>query len=58
MIIGFMKEGFLNFFIASLVTGSVFGMSGALLKNAAMRYLPVILGASRWRCSASVWWAP
>ncbi|HDO1323549.1 2-hydroxycarboxylate transporter family protein [Aeromonas veronii] len=41
----FMKEGgFLNFFIASLVTGSVFGMSGALLKNAAMRYLPVILG--------------
>ncbi|MCV3274805.1 2-hydroxycarboxylate transporter family protein [Aeromonas hydrophila] len=45
VIIGFMKEGgFLNFFIASLVTGSVFGMSGALLKNAAMRYLPVILG--------------
>ncbi len=41
----FMKEGgFLNFFIASLVTGSVFGMSSALLKNAAMRYLPVILG--------------
>ena len=30
--------------IASLVTGSVFGMSSALLKNAAMRYLPVILG--------------
>lgn len=26
------------------MTGSVFGMSGALLKNAAMRYLPVILG--------------
>ncbi|ABK37353.1 2-hydroxycarboxylate transporter family protein [Aeromonas hydrophila] len=45
VIIGFMKEGgFLNFFIASLVTGSVFGLSGALLKNAAMRYLPVILG--------------
>ncbi|MBL1376513.1 2-hydroxycarboxylate transporter family protein [Zobellella iuensis] len=41
----FMQEGgFLNFFIASLVTGSVFGMSRALLKNAAMRYLPVILG--------------
>lgn len=46
VITNFMKEGgFLNFFIASLVTGSVFGMSGALLKNAAMRYLPVILGA-------------
>ena len=45
VIIGFMKEGgFLNFFIASLVTGSVLGMSSALLKNAAMRYLPVILG--------------
>lgn len=45
VITGFMKEGgFLNFFIASLVTGSVFGMSSALLKNAAMRYLPVILG--------------
>ncbi|MFM5582452.1 2-hydroxycarboxylate transporter family protein [Aeromonas veronii] len=45
VITNFMKEGgFLNFFIASLVTGSVFGMSGALLKNAAMRYLPVILG--------------
>lgn len=41
----FMQQGgFLNFFIASLVTGSVFGMSRALLKNAAMRYLPVILG--------------
>ncbi|EKP0259533.1 2-hydroxycarboxylate transporter family protein [Aeromonas sobria] len=45
VITNFMKEGgFLNFFIASLVTGSVFGMSSALLKNAAMRYLPVILG--------------
>ncbi len=45
VITNFMKEGgFLNFFIASLVTGSVFGMSGALLKNVAMRYLPVILG--------------
>ncbi|ENY73649.1 sodium:citrate symporter [Aeromonas diversa CDC 2478-85] len=45
VITNFMKEGgFLNFFIASLVTGSVFGMSRALLKNAAMRYLPVILG--------------
>ncbi|HDZ8980927.1 2-hydroxycarboxylate transporter family protein [Aeromonas veronii] len=45
VITNFMKEGgFLNFFIASLVTGSVFGMSGALLKNAALRYLPVILG--------------
>ncbi|KIQ84978.1 2-hydroxycarboxylate transporter family protein [Aeromonas sp. L_1B5_3] len=45
VITNFMKEGgFLNFFIASLVTGSVFGMSGALLRNAAMRYLPVILG--------------
>ncbi|MCF3097677.1 citrate:sodium symporter [Aeromonas australiensis] len=45
VITNFMKEGgFLNFFIASLVTGSVFGMSSVLLKNAAMRYLPVILG--------------
>ncbi|MDR1487322.1 MAG: 2-hydroxycarboxylate transporter family protein [Deltaproteobacteria bacterium] len=42
----FMKGGgFLDFYIASLITGSIMGMNRRLLINAAFRYLPVILGA-------------
>lgn len=41
----FMKaEGFLNFYIAALITGSILGMDRKLLVKAAIRYLPVILG--------------
>jgi len=41
----FMKgEGFLNFYIAALITGSILGMSRELLIKAAVRYLPAILG--------------
>ncbi|MBF9003031.1 MULTISPECIES: 2-hydroxycarboxylate transporter family protein [Vibrio] len=41
----FMKSGgFLSFFIASLVTGSVLGMDSNVLKKAALKYIPVILG--------------
>jgi CCS family citrate carrier protein len=41
----FMKgEGFLNFYIAALITGSILGMSRKLLIKAAVRYLPAILG--------------
>ncbi|ELR64280.1 Malate Na(+) symporter [Photobacterium marinum] len=41
----FMKSGgFLSFFIASLVTGSILGMDGDTLKKAALKYIPVILG--------------
>jgi Na+/citrate or Na+/malate symporter len=36
--------GFLDFYIASLITGSIMGMSRRLLIKAALRYLPVILG--------------
>ncbi len=36
--------GFLSFFIASLVTGSVLGMDRDVLKKAALKYIPVILG--------------
>ncbi|MDR3203598.1 MAG: 2-hydroxycarboxylate transporter family protein [Deltaproteobacteria bacterium] len=42
----FMKDGgFLDFYIASLITGSIMGMNRELLVKAALRYLPVILGA-------------
>jgi Na+/citrate or Na+/malate symporter len=42
----FMKDGgFLDFYIASLITGSIMGMNRQLLIKAAFRYLPVILGA-------------
>lgn len=42
----FMKGGgFLAFFIASLVTGSVLGMDSNVLKKAALKYIPVILGS-------------
>ncbi|PSU34811.1 2-hydroxycarboxylate transporter family protein [Photobacterium lutimaris] len=36
--------GFLSFFIASLVTGSILGMDTNVLKKAALKYIPVILG--------------
>lgn len=38
----FMNEvGFLDFYIAALITGSILGMSRSLLKKAAIRFLPV-----------------
>ncbi|MDR1379474.1 MAG: 2-hydroxycarboxylate transporter family protein [Synergistaceae bacterium] len=37
-------EGFLDFYIASLITGSIMGMNRKLLIKAAIRYLPAILG--------------
>ncbi|QZY54176.1 2-hydroxycarboxylate transporter family protein [Crassaminicella profunda] len=41
----FMKgEGFLSFYIAALITGSILGMDRKLLISASVRYLPVILG--------------
>lgn len=41
----FMKGGgFLDFYIAALITGSILGMDRELLKKAAIRYLPAILG--------------
>ncbi|MGK0467089.1 2-hydroxycarboxylate transporter family protein [Clostridium sp.] len=40
----FMKGGgFLNFYIAALITGSILGMGRKLLIKSAVRYLPVIL---------------
>lgn len=46
---GFMKSGegkmgFLDFYIAALITGSILGMDRDLLIKAAVRYLPAILG--------------
>lgn len=41
----FMKdEGFLDFYIAALITGSILGMDRKLLIRASVRYLPVIIG--------------
>ena len=37
-------ESFLDFYIASLITGSIMGMNRKLLIKAAIRYLPAILG--------------
>jgi Na+/citrate or Na+/malate symporter len=37
-------EGFLDFYIASLITGSIMGMNRKLLIRAAIRYLPAIAG--------------
>lgn len=37
-------ETFLDFYIASLITGSILGMSRKLLIKAAVGYLPIILG--------------
>jgi Na+/citrate or Na+/malate symporter len=39
-----MGEGFLDFYIASLITGSIMGMNRKLLIRAAVRYLPSIVG--------------
>ena len=36
--------GFLNFYIAALITGSILGMNRKLLIKAAVRYLPAIFG--------------
>ena len=42
----FMKDsGFLDFYISALITGSILGMSRKLLIQAAVRYLPCIIGA-------------
>ena len=42
---GFMRGGgFLDFYIAALITGSIFGMNRNLLIKASVRYLPAILG--------------
>ncbi len=42
----FMKDGgFLDFYIAALITGSILGMNRKLLIRAAIRYLPCIGGA-------------
>lgn len=42
----FMKEaGFLDFYIAALITGSILGMNRKLLIKAAVRFLPCIIGA-------------
>lgn len=38
------KMGFLDFYIAALITGSILGMNRELLVKAAVRYLPAILG--------------
>ncbi|WP_315117008.1 2-hydroxycarboxylate transporter family protein [uncultured Clostridium sp.] len=38
------KEGFLDFYIAALITGSILGMNRKLLIKASVRYIPAILG--------------
>ena len=40
----FDSGGFLNFYIAALITGSILGMNRKLLIKAAVRYLPAIIG--------------
>ena len=41
----FMRSGgFLNFYIAALITGSILGMNRKLLIKASLRYLPAIVG--------------
>ena len=45
IISNFMRgEGFLTFYIAALITGSILGMDRNLLIRASIRYLPAILG--------------
>lgn len=45
IVTNFMKtNGFLDFYIAALITGSILGMSKKLLVDAAIRYLPAIIG--------------
>lgn len=44
-VVTFMKGGgFLDFYIAALITGSILGMSKKLLIKAAVRYFPTIIG--------------
>lgn len=44
-VVTFMKGGgFLDFYIAALITGSILGMNKKLLVKAAIRYFPCILG--------------
>ncbi|MGL4403548.1 MAG: 2-hydroxycarboxylate transporter family protein [Fusobacteriaceae bacterium] len=38
------SHGFLDFYIAALIVGSILGMNRKLLVKAALRYLPVIIG--------------
>lgn len=40
----FDSGGFLNFYIAALITGSILGMNRRLLIKAAVRYFPAIIG--------------
>ena len=40
----FDSGGFLNFYIAALITGSILGMNRRLLVKAAIRYFPAIIG--------------
>ncbi|BFM48793.1 2-hydroxycarboxylate transporter family protein [Marinomonas sp. THO17] len=48
----FMKSGgFLAFYVASLVTGSILGMDTQTLKKAALKYIPVILGSAFVACT-------
>lgn len=45
IMVNFIKgEGFLSFYIAALITGSILGMDKKLLLRAALRYFPVIFG--------------
>lgn len=44
-IIGY-RAGFLDFYIAALITGSILGMSKDLLIKASLRYFPVVLAAT------------
>ncbi|MCG8539513.1 MAG: 2-hydroxycarboxylate transporter family protein, partial [Clostridia bacterium] len=45
IVVNFMKgEGFLSFYIAALITGSILGMDRRLLIKASVRYLPAIIG--------------
>lgn len=45
IVTNFMKgEGFLDFYIAALICGSILGMNRDLLIKAAIRYLPAIIG--------------
>lgn len=45
IMIDFMKaQGFLSFYIAALICGSILGMNRKLLISASLRYLPVIIG--------------
>ena len=44
------STGFLNFYIAALITGSILGMSRTLLLRASVRFLPVALCAMTLGC--------